>query len=191
MDRYWLLTSTFYGNWLPGDSRGFVSRVRDERPDDPDTTARLKHKIPGTPYDEDIPGLRGAAEEELKGEPIRVNLEQAQALFTQFQETSVARGWGLLVAAVMANHVHLVVGVHGDPSPRKVLGDFKAYGSRALTMGWGRPASDTWWTSRGSKRKLLGRRAVVDAVEYVRDQFQPLIIWVNPQLETLLPPETA
>src|SRR5437763_1061534 len=33
MDRYWLLSSTFYGNWLPGDPRGFVSRVRDRRPD--------------------------------------------------------------------------------------------------------------------------------------------------------------
>ena len=91
MDRYWLLTSTFYGNWLPGDPRGFVSRVRDERPDDPETMTRLTHNIPGTPYDEDIPGLHGAAEEELKGEPILVNLEQARALLTQFQETSRPR----------------------------------------------------------------------------------------------------
>ncbi len=185
MDRYWLLTSTFYGNWLPGDARGFVARVRDERPGDPQTPARLRHNMPGTPYDEDIPGLHGAAEEELKGEPILVNLEQARALLTQFQETSVVRGWGVLAVAVMANHVHLVVGVSGDPSPKKVLGDFKAYGSRALTKGWGRPASETWWTSRGSKRKLVGRRAVVGGVEYVRGQFNPLIVWINPQLEDL------
>jgi hypothetical protein len=31
MDRYWFLTSTTYGNWLPGDPRGFVSGVIDER----------------------------------------------------------------------------------------------------------------------------------------------------------------
>jgi hypothetical protein len=31
MDRYWLLTRTTYGTWLPGDVRGFVSRVRDLR----------------------------------------------------------------------------------------------------------------------------------------------------------------
>ena len=27
MERYWLLTNTCYGNWLPGDARGFVGRV--------------------------------------------------------------------------------------------------------------------------------------------------------------------
>ena len=26
--RYWLLTWTTYGTWLPGDDRGFVSPVR-------------------------------------------------------------------------------------------------------------------------------------------------------------------
>ncbi len=30
MDRYWPLTWTTYGTWLPGDARGFaVSNVRD------------------------------------------------------------------------------------------------------------------------------------------------------------------
>src|SRR5947209_816005 len=27
MDRYWFLTWTTYGTWLPGDARGFVGRV--------------------------------------------------------------------------------------------------------------------------------------------------------------------
>ena len=55
-----------------------------------------------------------------------------------------------------------------------------------LAKGWGPPASEAWWTSRGSKRKLVGRRAVVGAVEYVRDQLQPLNVWISPQLEDLL-----
>jgi hypothetical protein len=29
MDRYWLLTSTTYDTWLPGDERGSVTRVKD------------------------------------------------------------------------------------------------------------------------------------------------------------------
>ena len=36
--RYWLLTSTTYGTWLPGDERGFVGRVWDTRPVQPDLT---------------------------------------------------------------------------------------------------------------------------------------------------------
>ena len=38
----------------------------------------------------------------------------------------------------MADHVHLVVGVPGDPDPHAMLRDFKAYGSRALSAGFGR-----------------------------------------------------
>jgi hypothetical protein len=31
MDRYWLITWTCYGTWLPGARQGFVSHVPDER----------------------------------------------------------------------------------------------------------------------------------------------------------------
>jgi hypothetical protein len=35
MDRFWLLTWTTYGTWLPGDERGFVSEVRDDSGEPP------------------------------------------------------------------------------------------------------------------------------------------------------------
>src|ERR1043166_2144069 len=102
MDRHWLLTSTFYGNWLPGDPRGFVSRVRDRRPDDEDCVVRLEPDIPRNPYDQDLPGLWQAALRQMKGPRILVTAEQAEALVTQFRETAAYRGWDLLAAAVMA-----------------------------------------------------------------------------------------
>ncbi len=49
MFRHWLLTSTFYGTWLPGDRRGFVGRVRDARPDDLPTLVRLEHDLRARP----------------------------------------------------------------------------------------------------------------------------------------------
>ncbi len=88
MDRYWLLSSTFYGNWLPGDPRGFVSRVRDRRPDEPESVVRREHDIPGIPYDADAPGLHRAARSVLRGEPVRVTAEQAHVLIAQFRETA-------------------------------------------------------------------------------------------------------
>jgi hypothetical protein len=186
MDRYWLLTSTFYGNWLPGDPRGFVSRVRDIRADDnlktrgADATplARHEHDVPGTLYDENMPELHRHAQKELKGEPIRIHREQAQALLAQFQETATYRGWQLRAAAIMCSHFHLVVGVAGDPEPTKVLGDFKAYGSRALNRRWGKPRNGTWWTYDGSKRKLGGEQALSSAIEYVRNQPGALVVWI-------------
>ena len=71
----WLLTSTTYGTWLPGDTRGFVGRVVEARADDPLTEHRVEHDRPQTDYDRDIPALRAAAQQQMKGEPIlRVDL---------------------------------------------------------------------------------------------------------------------
>ena len=188
MDCYWLLTSTFYGNWLPGDVRGFVSRVRDVRDDDPkgaaargaDATplARHEHDVPRTPYDEDMPGLYRHAQEQLKGEPIQITREQAEALLAQFQETATYLGWQIRAVAIMYNHFHLVIAVAGDPLPTKVLGDLKSYGSRVLNRRWGKPRNGTWWTYDGSKRKLVGEPALRSAIEYVRNQPEALVKWI-------------
>ncbi len=177
MDRHWLLTSAFYGNWLPGDPRGFVSRVRDEREDDPSREARLEHDIPGTPYDQDYLGLYRSAQEAMTGPPVKVTLEQAETLRDQFEETARHRGWRILAGSVMDNHIHLVVGAPGDPSPTKILGDFKGWGSRPLNERWGVPASGTWWTSKGSKRILRDEAAVKAAVRYVLRQKGALCVW--------------
>jgi REP element-mobilizing transposase RayT len=187
MTTSWLLTSTFYGNWLPGDPRGFVGHVWEKRQGDDDQDARHTHNIPGTPYDEDIPGLEDASEELMRGPPVCVNLEQAHALLAQFQETAAIRKWELLAVAVMANHVHLVARADAALRPRKILGDFKAYGSRALNARWGKPTSDTWWTSKGSKRKLPDETAELAGIRYVLQQRDPLVVWCHPDYQYLLP----
>ena len=180
-DRYWLLTSTTYGNWLPGDERGFVSNVRDG------PGPEVRHNIPGTPLDAGLPALERTARTQLKCPPIRLVQDQAETLWHQFQETAAHRQWQLLAVGVMANHVHWVVGVPGDPNPDSLLRDLKSYGSRALNERWGRPASGTWWTESGSKRKLPNEAAVLAAIKYVVDQEYPLLIWTAPVPELALP----
>jgi len=174
MDRHWLLTWTMYGNWLPGDPRGFVSSVSDGK------GGKATHNIPGTPFDEDWESLNSAMLRCLKQPPIRLNRDQTIVVLKQFQETANYRGWLLIAAAVMANHCHIVVGVPGDPAPSKILGDFKAYASRSLNRKWCKPVCGTWWTESGSKRKLKGDLAILGAVAYVRDQEFPLELWVEP-----------
>jgi REP element-mobilizing transposase RayT len=186
MERYWLLTNTTYGTWLPGDSRGFVGRVWDRRPEDETLEVRTTHNHVNSEYDVDIPGLAAASEKLMKGSPIYLTLPQAEELVEQFLETARFRHWQIEAMAIMANHFHLVVGVSGDPEPSKILADFKSWGSRRLTTKFGRPASDTWWTARGSKRKLPDESAVRNATRYVLEsQFQPLVIWpTNPQSDS-------
>ena len=43
---------------------------------------------------------------------------------------------------------------------------------------FGAPASETWWTERGSKRKLADERALHAAIHYVLyKQPNPLVVW--------------
>jgi len=172
LDRHWLLTWTTYGTWLPGDQRGFVGDTRDE------AGAKQLHNVPGTPVDSNMPLLKAHARRIMRGPPIYLARDPAQALLDQFGETARYRGWLLLAVGIMANHIHLVVGVPGDPDPSDLLGDFKSYGSRALSRRWGKPISNTWWTESGSKRKLRDEQAVRSAIQYVRHQEYPLVIWV-------------
>jgi REP element-mobilizing transposase RayT len=176
--RSWLLTNTFYGTWLPGDSRGSVTSVRDTRPEDDAGPTRIEHDLPGTPWEEEMPGLYRAAQALLKSPPLYWDRDKAEAALAQFQETARFRGWTLRAVAIMANHVHLVVQMTDDVDPRKILADFKAYASRALNRRFGKPASETWWTEKGSKRKLPDDAAVANAIYYVLyKQFNPLVVW--------------
>src|SRR5262249_45932657 len=114
MDRHWLLTNTCYGNWLPGDERGFVGRVWEHRPLEAAEERRVIHNEPRTAYDQDLPGLEQRSRELMKGSPIMLNLSHAEVLLAQFQETALFRKWSLSAIAIMFNHFHIVVGVFGD-----------------------------------------------------------------------------
>ncbi len=175
MDRYWFLTWTTYGTWLPGDDRGSVTSVREG------SGPRIEHDQPGTRYEQPIPGLAESARAKLKCKPIYLDRAKAEKLLAQFQETARYRQWELCGVAIMANHIHVVVGVPGDPDPEDVMGDFKSYGSRTLNREYGKPDSETWWTGgSGSKRKLKTAEAIWARLRYTRDQEYPLLVWFAP-----------
>ncbi|MGH7199139.1 MAG: transposase [Planctomycetaceae bacterium] len=172
-DRYWLLTWTTYGTWLPGDRRRFVSTVKDG------PGPQVRHNKPGTAYDSNQPGLQRSAASLMKSAPIRLTSTQAIAVSQQIAETCAWRGWTLLAVAVMANHAHAVIGVPGDPEPSTILRDLKSYASRRLNAEHSKPANGTWWTQSGSKRKLPDGAAVVAAIHYIRQQQHALSVWTH------------
>jgi REP element-mobilizing transposase RayT len=139
---------------------------------------RFEHDIPGTPWEEALPGLHRAAVAQLKGPPIHFDRQKAEIVLAQFQETAAYRARVLRAVSIMVNHFHMVVQVADDPDPRRMLADFKAYGSRALNRQFGKPPSDTWWTDKGSTRKLKDERALAAAIHYVLyKQPNPLVVW--------------
>ncbi len=181
MDRYWLITWTCYATWLPGAQQGFVSHVRDEHGN------LVIHNIPGTPYDADMPKLENFARSIMKGPPVSLDKRDAEALIAQYQETARIRGWELQAASVMYNHTHVVVGVPGDPDPQSILETLKSWATRAVKKHRPQPPNGTFWTEKGSKRKLPDERAVRDAVIYVvRKQPSPLAVWYHPKWQAAL-----
>ena len=178
--RDWLVTSTTYASWLPGDARGFVGHVRETRPDDPPAAGRRRfHNKPQTRYDSHMPGLEAASAQLAKGPVVLFDASQALAVLEQFQETSNYRGWYLHAASVMANHVHLVVTAPTDVDREDLLRDFKSYASRRLNRQWGKPSGGTWWTVSGSCRPLRGGN-LQRPIRYVLRQSNFLCRYLHP-----------
>jgi REP element-mobilizing transposase RayT len=174
MDRFWLVTWTTYGTWLPGDQRGFVGPIQDKA----SGTQRIENR-PQTPYLKDLEQLRQFSQSHLKSKPIFLVEAQAKEICGQFHETADHRNWNLLAIAIMRSHIHQVVGVPGDPDPDDLLRDFKSYASRRLNQKWTKLECGTWWTESGSVRKLPDESAVRAAIEYVRNQDNPLLVEVD------------
>jgi REP element-mobilizing transposase RayT len=171
----WLVTSTFYGQWLPGDLRGSVTSVRDRRPSELPGSSRIEHDQCGEEYEPALPGLHRAAEAQLKGPPVSIDLPQAEQLLDQLEETSAHRGWVLHAVAIMHNHIHLVVEALSVVGKKQLLRDFKSYGARRLNQHFGQRVSGTWWTDGGSCRVI---RDLAAAIFYVcHRQPKPLLVW--------------
>ncbi|MBL8798114.1 MAG: hypothetical protein JNM56_29725 [Planctomycetia bacterium] len=135
---------TCYGNWLPGDERGYVSNtLLPERGFDP------KRNLPGTPYTADDAYTRDRARRLQKQPTARLSRDQARCVAAALVEAAQRRGWRIVRAAVMANHVHVVVMDCPDDGPqvRRVL---KGCTQAALCEFAGQQRR--WWTASGSDR---------------------------------------
>jgi len=164
----YLLTWTTYGSWLPGDERGFVGRVPDGE------AGHVVHNLPGEPYDADEPALRRSAGAQQKGPTVTLDGAAADVCAAAFREVSDTHGVVIHAAAVMANHVHLVVSAE-DADGARLLQLFKGVASRRLGQRFGRRPGGSWWTRHGSRRLLRDERAVEQAIRYVMTQEAPLV----------------
>ncbi|WP_020467915.1 transposase [Zavarzinella formosa] len=181
MNRHWLLTWTAYGNWLPGDARGFVGNILE------DDGNRVSHNIPGTPYEADLPKLSNWIKDRMNGPPVALGVVDAKSLVEQYQETALIRQWTLQAASIMFNHIHLVLETPHEADPQLVLETFKNWSTRALKKRRPVPANGSFWTVNGSKRKLPTEEAIQSAVVYVvKKQPNPLAVWHSPTWQSLL-----
>ena len=171
--RTWLLTWTTYGEWLPGDDRGFVSRVPGEKDTHP------VPNIPGTPYPADQKEVQAAAEERMSGTPVRLTADHAKVVYESFFDLCARHDIALLAASVMANHAHVLC--QSDKDGAELLQLFKGNTSHALGKSFQLTDAPRWWTKSGSKRFVKPGADLAPAIEYVQNQKGSLFAggWVS------------
>ena len=156
------ITWTCYATWLPGDRRGYVSNTLL-----PQGGAIPKQNTPGTPYRADDPFTRHTARMRQNGQTVGLSEEEARCVARSLVQAARTRSWRILRAAVMANHVHVVITDCPDDGPavRRIL---KGNSQAALSAATGRP--QRWWTAGGSDRYKHDHAAIEAAVAYVAGQ---------------------
>lgn len=160
----YLITFSCYGCHLHGGASGSVDWYHNvvgtlHLPEDPSRVEMVKRQMSGR-------------EGYLLG-----RAEQRAAVLEAIQEVCLFRGWGLLAAHVRMTHVHVVL--VSDALPERVLGDFKAYASRALNGLEGRTDAKRW-TRHGSTRWLWKKEEACNAIRYVVEgQGRPMAVFVS------------
>lgn len=163
-----LETWTCYGQWLPGDPRGYVSNTLTEE------GYRAKRNAPGTAYDRDERATHQRAKALQKYPTTWLTAELAVVAAEAIIAAAIDREWVILRAAVMSNHIHVVVAECPDngSAVRRVL---KGVSQAKLNEHIGKPCS--WWTRGGSDLYLHGERAILAAISYVARQERMLVGW--------------
>jgi REP element-mobilizing transposase RayT len=156
------ITWTCYGTWLPGDPRGHVSnRLTKENVYLP------KQNGPGTDYAEGDAWTWKNARSHQKGETVYLTGPQAELVCQSMVRAAESRSWRILRAAVMRNHVHVVVTdcPANGPELRRIL---KGVSQSDLTKANG--SKQRWWTAGGSDRYKNTVDAALAAIQYDANQ---------------------
>lgn len=150
-DAYFITFCT-YGTHLPGDDRGSNTKTGGYRP-------------PNAP-------LRAHCERLLKSAPVSLCEVMRPIVLRAIVGVAEYRRWRLIAAHVRTEHVHCVVS--GDAAPERMMGDFKAYATRALREAGFGPRAKVW-AHHGSTRWLWGEDQITAASRYVYDaQGEPM-----------------
>jgi len=156
------ITWTTYGTWLPGDKRGYVSPTRL-----PTGGALPKKNIYGTDYTRNDPYTKHIADSQQKYDTVLLTLDLANVVAAQLIASCEERHWHIAQAAIMTNHVHVVVMLcpEDGSAVRRIL---KGVSQAALSKHTGK--NQRWWTTRGSNRYKYDQEAIDNAVHYDQRQ---------------------
>jgi REP element-mobilizing transposase RayT len=156
------VTWTTYGSRLPGDARGYVSNTIK-----PKGGFEPKENVRGTPVRAGDAYTSTHASTLQKFPAVLLSREQARWVAEELVGVGMKEGWRIPRAAVMENHVHVLVTDCPQDGPlvrRKLKGVVQAGLSKRL----GKPMK--WWTDDGSNRYKHDEAAIAAADNYIANQ---------------------
>lgn len=178
--KWWLVTWTTYGTWLPGDPRGFQSWPGREYVPPP-----ARYAAPGeATYQPDAyAGRYRSVMEEMNTDPVRLTPDQRQKAVAAIIEEVGLSNVEPAILAIGSVHSHFVARFGGPI--RATVGRLKAAATRRL-HGSG-VASDRVWCRNCHMISKATEREFRDAVRYVaRHRSEGAAIHVWPGVEYLL-----
>lgn len=146
---------TTYGTWLPGDARGWTSKLKPGvQPPDPDREFEARWL--------------------MSEDAVLLTPEQREIVEATIRRHCEIRKWTLLALNVRTNHIHLVVSA--DRSVADVMNQLKAWCSRKLSdaMGLTRTVAKNagrrrWFSEGGDKLEIDSDKYFDNAIDYVQD----------------------
>jgi REP element-mobilizing transposase RayT len=156
------ITWTTYATWLPGDERGHVSNQLTRQ-----DGFHPKENRPGAPYAKGNAFTHERAQSLQKWPTVWLTPPQAMIVANSLVEVALKQGWVILRAAIMANHVHVVVIDYpiDGPAVRRILKG-KVQTQLSAAIGTNR----RWWTAGGSDRRRSGDQSIRETIRYVAEQ---------------------
>ncbi len=157
----YLITFTCYGTRIHGSERGSVDR---------------EHNAPGTPWLSADPKRLRAEEELMAQDPYVLDDTGRKVVLDAIRAVGTHRNWRLLAAHIRTTHVHAVVAA--ETHSQRIMVDFKAYASRALTRSGLGDSRTKRWSRHGSMRYLWTQDNVDDATScVVAGQGRPMAVF--------------
>jgi hypothetical protein len=160
MAKWWLVTCTTYGSWLPGDPRGFQTyRGREYVP------PPARYAKPGEPtYDAAPYRQRWEKARQVSSAMVKLSLAEVELVLP-----AIVKEVNLLpliprILAVDNTHLHLIA-QFGALLIRPTMGRLKSAGTGAIPNPGDRPRV---WTDGCHMKSLPNRRALETAIAYVQ-----------------------
>lgn len=157
------ITCTLYGNWLPGDDRGFRSRDHKLH-----SSGDYRHPPPRGEH----AGLKRIAQEQMRPNVVLTERER-ELLGTAFVRKLLATEAQIVIVAVAATHVHTLL----CPSPKLTVNESirraKQYASQQMKNRPGRV-----WARGLSTRQVETLDYARRVFAYIRDHGDREHAWV-------------